>query len=194
MSAKELPAVRLVTIDGRKEVYVPLVGKHGTGREMLLDGDVWRRIKAHGGMRCRVTMRRDGRLYADHPDLRPHARWILDAPSGEQVRYGNGDWFDLRRCNLNMAKESALGRHQQEAREQAERRAQREQEEEARRSAKEAEREAAEEAMRFPRLVAGVAALRAGIARRADSSSSGGSPTGSCGVQRGAGGDLEGGG
>ena len=109
MSAKELPAVRLVTIDGRKEVYVPLVGKHGTGREMLVDGDVWRRIKGGGGMRCRVTMRRDVRLYADHPDLGPLARWILDAPSGEQVRYGNGDWFDLRRCNLNMAKESRSG-------------------------------------------------------------------------------------
>ncbi len=119
MSAKESASskVRRITLSGEPVVYVPLVGKHGIGREVLLDADVWQRIAARGGARCRATLEASGKLRVDQPALGPLARWILNAPRGAQVRYLNGDRFDLRRCNLNLARDAAVVGHRQWAQE-----------------------------------------------------------------------------
>ena len=115
MSASTAPIIHEstthLTLDGKPAVLVPLVGMHGTGREMLLDRDVYRRLASIGGHdRCIVVKPFWRRPFVRHPHLGKLARWIVDAPRGEQTVSVNGDPLDLRRCNLNLAREAAIVR------------------------------------------------------------------------------------
>ena len=116
---------RPITIDDQEAVFVPLVGKHGRGLEMLLDKAVWERIAKPSGHACRATLMPSGNLRADHPDHGALARWILRAPERARVRYLNEDWLDLRRSNLVLAKDSPRKSRPRLSPEQAEKNAKR---------------------------------------------------------------------
>jgi hypothetical protein len=91
-------SVRTISIDTIPAVAVALSGRHGAGREMILDPADWQRLAAHGGQ-CRATLRPDGTFYIRHHELGQVARWILGVRPGDHVRHLNGDWLDLRRGN-----------------------------------------------------------------------------------------------
>ena len=116
------PRVKLLLVDGRPVASVALGGKHGEGRHMLVDWDVWttRIVPTYGSawgvnisgqgspyvvrsaQRFADDARRGSKQRGPRPILRLH-RVIADPARGERVRFRSGDTLDLRQVNLELA-------------------------------------------------------------------------------------------
>jgi hypothetical protein len=129
-------------------------------RLLASTGGAWRcswtrpsgeRIAKPWGHACRATLLSSGNLRVDHPDNGVLARWILRAPERARVSYLNGDWLDLRRSNLVLAKDTPRESRPRISQEQAE---------------KNAERAAEVHKRRVDRLVAEVEKIKARNAER----------------------------
>lgn len=110
------PEVREAVLDGATAVYVELTGRHGKGREMLLDLADWtmaQRLTAwwtvctnskgnlHVGSGKRGLPALLGKPSSAHPRT-ALARVLTDAGQGQVVWFTNGSAFDLRRTNMEL--------------------------------------------------------------------------------------------
>ena len=112
------------------EVRVSLYGKHGRGREMILEREVWDDVKTQFTERWivlrpngsgllyvasgRWTVRHTARVPGEVPVL-PLARYVAGAPRGKVVVYRNGNSLDLRRENLEIISRTEQTRRRMEA-------------------------------------------------------------------------------
>lgn len=111
-AAGETAPVRHDLLDGEPVAYVPLRGKHGLGHYMILDRDTCDRLGEDVLRQCVVTMSTRGTLSIRLPKtegqpIRQLAQEAANAPLWGHVTPANGDWRDLRRCNLGHTRELA---------------------------------------------------------------------------------------
>ena len=108
---KPMPA----TVDSAPAILVPLSGKHGIGREAIIDASDWSWIERRYGAKWilnitgndrrgrivsgRAAIARDAKQKARSP-LVSLARIIAGAEPGDRVFVLNGDTLDLRYDNL----------------------------------------------------------------------------------------------
>lgn len=123
------PEVREVMLDGADAVFVELSGRHGVGREMILDPADWDATRAltkwwtvcdNGGGNHyvgsgRAKFRGLTGQAAECPLLRL-ARALTGAERGKVVLFVNGNSLDLRRSNMEVVSRSEAARRRAELR------------------------------------------------------------------------------
>lgn len=115
MTANETNA-RMILIDCERAMAIPLTGKHGRGREAIVDVPVWHQIERDFGAEWRGITDGKGHFYvaSGRREASRHsrqrcdaqlaylARLITGAHGGQIVRFKNRDPFDLRLSNLML--------------------------------------------------------------------------------------------
>ncbi len=101
-------------------VLIPLRGKHGEGRAVVVEAADYERLCALGVGPLSLVPNGKGRTYvASRRGIgRPHpnemlARWVVGACRGEVVTYIDGNPLNLRRSNLEVLRGEALARWRQ---------------------------------------------------------------------------------
>jgi hypothetical protein len=115
------PKVRLGSIDGAPVVWVELEGRHGVGKEALLDALDWNRVQKVAKW-WTVGINSTGQMHVCNGGIRmnkisqqsetTHPRTILGrfltrAAPGLIVRHKNYDFLNLRRRNLEVTTRKA---------------------------------------------------------------------------------------
>jgi hypothetical protein len=108
------PKVETITRDGKPAVEVALSGRHGLGKKMVLDADVWPFVRDDLGAAWSLCPNGNGNFYVSGRRSVTHAatgqansspraglsRLLADAKPGEVVVFLNADPLDLRLANL----------------------------------------------------------------------------------------------